>query len=837
MTPPAEPTGPSPLASLVRLRGNIQVTNGEVHIIGSPPVPELHLTDVDAAVAIVSLAEPVTMSLSMTLRSGSGQGTFRLKGTLSNLDGVLLRNEMPGAVYRLEASHLDLAPLAALAQALGVELRWAGTLDSTMDLALHDGGLELKGRTDLAGFALFGGPLGKDRLDLGTVEIPHDLLLSGNRIDIRDLQLKTALAQVQIQGSAVAGRHGWLRLEEYEKLDLAGTLNMEAARIAMMLPNTLKLRKGLTLLDGRLEATVTGKQNPAELRVMAALTQLRAQRDGAQIALPEDVTLTGTFRSEGGELVVPSLTFHSGFADITGSGTAEAFSLTGRIELAKLTEQLRSFVELGQTDLAGTATIQLNATGALHTSLDLDLVADVQDLKVTGLFEKPLAQQRVRLLASARLETLNQPEVWPKRLTLIQGKAPTATDKLTLTTDHLSLIARDLTLVLNGPMLPELQRFDVVATGDMGKAYDDLTPLLDLPADFKVSGKETLALSGGLKGEILQVDRLVSTSEDLVVTLPGTPTRQFTHGKVVIEGSASWDRRTNSLDVPELTLTAQPFRMKTQKLTITDPAGPDFDLRAESFLLSGETADLAAFSRDFGPLIGLDEKTRLTGAGSILCSGYVKDRTVRVDKLTVVAKPLVLAREGSDAPPFRQEQVSLNATGSWSWLDRSISIGKLNLNSSLGTANVSRGRISDYGTDKMAFSVESFDVSAAQQLSALTPYLKLPEGTKLSGSPSIRCTGSISGTTVTFTQLETTCQNLLLVLSESGRQLRQRGLSAQGTGKLNWRTRDIELSHMVIVGDFGKATVSDLLVRDLGAETLTLRARVTSSSTWRSCTL
>jgi PTS system nitrogen regulatory IIA component len=61
--------------------------------------------------------------------------------------------------------------------------------------------------------------------------------------------------------------------------------------------------------------------------------------------------------------------------------------------------------------------------------------------------------------------------------------------------------------------------------------------------------------------------------------------------------------------VPELTLTAQPFQMKTKKLTMTDPTGPDLDVRAESFVVSGETADLATFSRDFGPLLGLDEKS------------------------------------------------------------------------------------------------------------------------------------------------------------------------------------------------------------------------------------
>lgn len=825
-----KPLSPSTQRTLSTLRGSFHVHRGEVSVSGLPSVPKLHLTNVEASADIVSLSEAVSNSLSMEVEGAGGKGTLSLTGTVSNLDGMLMRDEIPGASYRLEAKGVDLAPFASVAEAYGVDLRWTGTLDSTMDINFGAGQLALKGRADLDGITLFGGPFGRDRVTLGKVGIPVDLTAGTDGIDLRQLRVENELLNVSVQGTARVGKHGWLRLDEYSELQLAGKFNVEAARIAAMLPDTLKLKEGLKLLDGTIEGEIDGTSMPMQVAGRITLKGLRAELDGNPVAMTEDLTINGIVRSEDGHIVVPQVIFKSGFAGLLGSGTLDEFSLTGDADLAKLAAQLRSFVKLEGVDLGGTATVTLHAKGELGKLMDVHLQADVQDLNVTGLLQKPLTQRHASITARARVETLKGPDTWPKRVTLIQSSTDVPAAGFQLTTDNFSVAVSQASLLMQGWKRPDVESFDLVATADWAKGYHELVDVLGLPDGVSPSGNEVMSCTGSMKGDVLELTRFGSTTTNLVVKLGGTPPRQFAQESLQVSGSARWDMKKDLLEGADLVVSAVPFQAKVASFTFAGLTSAAPEVTAEGVSVTG-TVDLGRFMHDYGPLMGITDQVALAGTANIECAGGLKDRTVHLDRVKAVGEKLNVVIKGYERSPITQKDLILEGTGgSWSWQAGVLKVGSLTATGDFGKATVAEGSISGLGTDKPAVSARSFDVNATEPLAMLTPYMGVPVGITLSGTPTVKCKGSVAGSVITVDDVQATCKDLFVRWAQDGTEIRQKALTVKGSGKLDWNTWDVESARMDVTGDFGKATATNLKVKDLGTGKPTVTGQVDSKA-------
>jgi len=833
--PPKKPKKPrKPWTEIPRsvrsLSGNFHVTNARVNVTGPSSMPELHLTNLNLAARVPSISQPITAELSFEMVGPARNGTVNLQTTVDGLAPLLLHNQVPHAELHLQADKLDLASLTCLAAAAGYDLRWSGTLKTNLDLKLEDRQLVLKGQTDLDQFALFGGPLGPDRLDLGTVSIPVDLELQPDRLHLTDLRVENPLVQVRASGDAVPGPHGWVRLEEYKDLKLTGSLNVQFARLADMLPNTLKLREGLRFLDGTLQADLKGANNPIQVSVNTTLKNLRATLDDKQITLDQDVTLDATMRSEDGKPTVPNLTFKSGFADLAGSGAADHFALNGTIDLAGLARQLRNFIRMDDVDLAGTLAVTLDARGDLHHSLQIDLQTDAQDLSVAGLFKKPFTQKRRTLVTTARLDTLNPPETWPKRLTLLAPANDAPTDKLRITTDNLLLVATDASIKLNGFSRPDVETFDLQLETDLAKAQAELGTLVELPAQYDLIGRQALSCTGSLVGDRLQLTRFQSTSTDLALTLKDASTsRTLTRKSLQCSGAVDYDLAAGTLRLPQLDLQVDPIHLKTRNLTLSRLSTPQPDLAVEHFDLTG-TLVLADLLKEFAPFLDLADQLTLTGAESVTCAGSVADNTLHLETLQAVGSDLRIVHKGHESDPITQKNLTLEAAGSWNWNTSAVKLTSLSATGDFGTAGITDADLAHLGTDKMTCRAKSFQLKVDQPLATFTPYMNLPEDVRLAGRASLNTRGSLDGSTVTLDDLDASASSLLLTWKAGAKQVRQKTLTAKGSGKLDWKTFDLDLKTMNLAGDFGTADVSNLQLRGITSKKPTVRATVTSKA-------
>lgn len=355
---------------------------------------------------ILSGAMPATSpesSLNLTLRVGGGQA----------------------AEIKLAAHALPLAASQALLRRVAPGGQWSGQLDA--DLHYHAGAAAdqqlLEGEAIVSQFALSGPWLGVDRLSLAQLELPCRLDWKGEHLTVEELGLVCDVGELECYAS-LADTGGLAQLDGFERIlellsrgDAEASGRLDLAKLAALLPGTLRIREGVELTAGDLQWKLTSRPMATGPRWQGKLstTQLVALYDGKKLTWDQPLDLRFDAHHAAHGTVFDELVCHSDFFQFEGKGTLDSFHLSGTHDLAKLTDQLSRFVDLGGLQLAGDGATELDVRRTSEQEFQAEIQTQVNGWALVRPGEQPWTEPQI-------VGTANVAGLW-------SGAAPTRLDK------------------------------------------------------------------------------------------------------------------------------------------------------------------------------------------------------------------------------------------------------------------------------------------------------------------------------------------------------------------------------------------------------------------------
>jgi translocation and assembly module TamB len=283
----------------------------------------------------------------------------------------------------LKIENVPLVVARPLANHFAPGLQLAGNLSSNLECDGLGGAatskLQVSGTVNLDDLAAAGGPLGNDRLALRHLEVPCKLSYQNRQFDIEQLALNSDLGQLSMNGSIALGEQAGAAAAQVARsaFNLQGQLDL--ARLAALMPNTLHVRSGTQVTSGQLELAI-GNQSDAGGRSWTGqlvASNLTAVHDGRQISWDQPINLQLAAHEQGGNYALDQLNCTSSFLTLSGRGSLDQFHAEAQCDLNQLMAELNQFVDLGQLRLSGRGSARFDwqhtTFGAFQTSAEARL--------------------------------------------------------------------------------------------------------------------------------------------------------------------------------------------------------------------------------------------------------------------------------------------------------------------------------------------------------------------------------------------------------------------------------------------------------------------------------
>ncbi len=325
----------------------VTVTQGRVVLKEPGRDGELTIEEVEVAVTVPkSRAEAITIAGSAKQIAAEVAIGAEIAGRVK-ADGFLLDSVAP-LVRRFGA---------------GTELAGKLTADVSGRYSTSDGKTVavVEGRAEVAELEVAGPWLGADRVRLAKAELPCKAALDDGelRVEKADLTCDAGTASVA----------GVLNLNDpADKLlarpGLRLAIDIDAAKVAAIVPRLLHIRDGMELREGRLKLTVASEPVEGGAKWVGDIqtTSLKGTHDGKPVAWDQPLTakFAGRLRADGLP-VFDVLECQSDFIGLAARGEPENFVAAANVNLDRLSARLAEFADLGGVRLAGAAELSLKS--------------------------------------------------------------------------------------------------------------------------------------------------------------------------------------------------------------------------------------------------------------------------------------------------------------------------------------------------------------------------------------------------------------------------------------------------------------------------------------------
>jgi translocation and assembly module TamB len=348
----------------------------------------------DAGLGVNPAATPASFALNLTNEQGRQQLTWQLQGIPLAAAEPWLRLQVPGAAIRGGLFGQGTAS-------------WAPTAANPLSDCATTGSLTLQSveftAPELAG----------DQVRLANVELPWRLTSTPTGITIEDLQLKTDIGRFAARGTLDPSMFAVGAMTDPPAIravplpvprhDVEFQGEVELAPLAAMLPHVLRIRGDTTITAGKLQ--LAGRSQPIaggeSLSGSLRTSGLAATSAGRPLSWDQPVDATFELRREQGLTRLESLKCNSEFLSIDAAGTAEQLTANAKFDLNRLSAQLGQFVDLKQTELAGTGTAHVDWQQRAGSEFTIAANSELSQLRVALGDGKVYAEPRLALKAEA----------------------------------------------------------------------------------------------------------------------------------------------------------------------------------------------------------------------------------------------------------------------------------------------------------------------------------------------------------------------------------------------------------------------------------------------------
>ncbi len=257
----------------------------------------------------------------------------------------------------------DAVPLALLVPVLdrfGVQSRLGGRLSSQVQCRWNGrdapGAVALQGTATAEELALAAPPLGDDQIELARLETTCAGTWQGERLRLDQLVVESDVGRVSLLGtlqSPGGSLHAALGSLPRQAFEMTGRIDL--ARLAAMLPDTLRIREGTQVTSGLLELALASRRGDEGMSWHGRVetTNLTAAAYGRRLVWEQPILVTLNARESPQGPVVENLLCKSDFLRLHAEGTPDRATASASFDLGRLAGQLEGFVDLGGLRLAG----------------------------------------------------------------------------------------------------------------------------------------------------------------------------------------------------------------------------------------------------------------------------------------------------------------------------------------------------------------------------------------------------------------------------------------------------------------------------------------------------
>ena len=206
------------------------------------------------------------------------------------------------------------------------------------------------------------GGLVADRLRLSRIDVPWNLSAEGGEVLINELACRSEIGTLTAQGTVTRTSltHQAARdANGLQDFSLQGKLDL--ARLAQMLPNTLRIRPATAITSGTLNLAIRDQQVEGGARLSGSLdaTQLAATSHGQVLRWEKPIRINFETTRAGHQFRIDRLECVADFCQITAQGDAQTLRAGAQFDLSQLAQQLGQFIDLDAWQPAGNGTAQL----------------------------------------------------------------------------------------------------------------------------------------------------------------------------------------------------------------------------------------------------------------------------------------------------------------------------------------------------------------------------------------------------------------------------------------------------------------------------------------------
>lgn len=651
-------------------QGHIEVSDASVRIVKA----DGQSFDVPDVGAVVRLGEGgnVTASLHLTLASGGRlAGDVELRDTV--VDGKFLPPSASGKVRLVTEEDIQLGPIGDFMLA---DSTTGGALGLNLDASIESGRLASVFKASFTEVTAYrDGASRPQPLNLtidGRVDGDRQLLEGSLQSQGDAGQMETAFAFSPAEfdtatppGELIAGLFNGesVALPGF-KLDAAGSLDLPT--VAAAVPSLLSVRPGTEITEGKLTVSdlkIRGGQEASATASMQ-LTSVAGRRDGQAIRM-EPVSMDMDVRLEGGAgLRVERAELSSDFARLSASGTASQLDATVSGDLSMLRRQLAEFVDLGETELAGTFSGDLKLARAADDRVDVQLNLNASQLRYGDAgATMTLPQAALRHAGSIALPPDRGPKLLIEETTIdLEGR---------------------VNAVASGWYDTEDQSFEA----DVRVGQADIGYLAERAAEFGVGSLRGFAGTLQAKTRISRPSSGAPLDSNGDVTLRNAQLdgEELTPNVALAWSDVRYEPEKGTITVPEM-------KLESDLATVTAQA-VDCDFGGE-FTIAGRVKANADLARTMPVLarFGGMEKPPAIGGKLAVDSSFRSSGTGQTFGGTAAIDPFTVSLE--DGSEFK-DSVQFTYDGDWSPPEQRISLRKANLTSGFLSTRV-KGHIDEY---------------------------------------------------------------------------------------------------------------------------------------------
>jgi hypothetical protein len=204
--------------------------------------------------------------------------------------------------------------------------------------------------------ALSAPPLGSDQVQLENLHAACQVTQQSDRIQVEQSVLESELGSLSLSGTVQLGKQpsgSWLDAALHQPCQVNGRLDL--ARLARMLPATLRIRPQTQITSGQVQLALSSRQEAQGMIWYGRLeaSHLAAVDRGKQVTWERPILMLLSAHDSPQGPVVESLQCDSDFLKLHAAGTLDDLSASASFNLKQLADQLDQFVELGGMELAG----------------------------------------------------------------------------------------------------------------------------------------------------------------------------------------------------------------------------------------------------------------------------------------------------------------------------------------------------------------------------------------------------------------------------------------------------------------------------------------------------